>query len=387
MQQRAYAERVQGIGTTIFAEMSERAQRTGAVNLGQGFPDTDGPSEVVQAVVEALHSGHNQYAPGPGRPELRTAIADHQKRHYGLDLDPDGEVVVTTGATEAVAAALLGLVDPGDEVVALEPYYDSYVACIQMAGGVRRPVTLQAPQFRLDVERLRAAVTPKTRLVLLNSPHNPTGSVLSRAELEAVAEVAIEHDLTVVTDEVYEHLTFDDNEHIPVATLPGMAERTVTISSAGKTFSFTGWKIGWATGPSHLVGAVLAAKQFLTFTSGAPMQPAIAKALALPDQLLVELAADLQARRDQLCTGLSALGLEVFVPQGTYFVTTDVRRLGYTDGVEFCRDLPERAGVVAIPHQVFYDDVEAGRPLVRWAFCKRPEVLAEALGRLGRAFG
>jgi len=387
VQQRAYAERVQGLGTTIFAEMSERAQRTGAVNLGQGFPDTDGPSEVVQAVVEALHSGHNQYAPGPGRPELRAAIADHQKRHYGLDLDPDGEVVVTTGATEAVAAALLGLVDPGDEVVALEPYYDSYVACIQMAGGIRRPVTLQAPQFRLDVERLRAAVTPKTRLVLLNSPHNPTGSVLSRAELEAVAEVAIEHDLTVVTDEVYEHLTFDDNEHIPVATLPGMAERTVTISSAGKTFSFTGWKIGWATGPSHLVGAVLAAKQFLTFTSGAPMQPAIAKALALPDQLLVELAADLQARRDQLCTGLSALGLEVFVPQGTYFVTTDVRRLGYTDGVEFCRDLPERAGVVAIPHQVFYDDVEAGRPLVRWAFCKRPEVLAEALGRLGRAFG
>ncbi len=387
MQQRAYAERVQGLGTTIFAEMSERAQRTGAVNLGQGFPDTDGPSEVVQAVVEALHSGHNQYAPGPGRPELRAAIADHQKRHYGLDLDPDREVVVTTGATEAVAAALLGLVDPGEEVVALEPYYDSYVACIQMAGGVRRPVTLQAPQFRLDVERLRAAVTPKTRLVLLNSPHNPTGSVLSRAELEAVAEVAIEHDLTVVTDEVYEHLTFDDNEHIPVATLPGMAERTVTISSAGKTFSFTGWKIGWATGPSHLVGAVLAAKQFLTFTSGAPMQPAIAKALALPDQLLVELAADLQARRDQLCTGLSALGLEVFVPQGTYFVTTDVRRLGYTDGVEFCRDLPERAGVVAIPHQVFYDDVEAGRPLVRWAFCKRPEVLTEALGRLGRAFG
>ena len=387
MQQRAYAKRVQGLGTTIFAEMSEQAQRTGAVNLGQGFPDTDGPSEVVQAVVEALHSGHNQYAPGPGRPELRAAIADHQKRHYGLDLDPDREVVVTTGATEAVAAALLGLVDPGEEVVALEPYYDSYVACIQMAGGVRRPVTLQAPQFRLDVERLRAAVTPKTRLVLLNSPHNPTGSVLSRAELEAVAEVAIEHDLTVVTDEVYEHLTFDDNEHIPVATLPGMAERTVTISSAGKTFSFTGWKIGWATGPSHLVGAVLAAKQFLTFTSGAPMQPAIAKALALPDQLLVELAAELQARRDQLCTGLSELGLEVFVPQGTYFVTTDVRKLGYTDGVEFCRDLPERAGVVAIPHQVFYDDVEAGRPLVRWAFCKRPAVLAEALDRLGKAFG
>ncbi len=387
MQQRAYAKRVQGLGTTIFAEMSERARRTGAVNLGQGFPDTDGPSEVVQAVVEALHSGHNQYAPGPGRPELRTAIADHQKRHYGLDLDPDREVVVTTGATEAVAAALLGLVDPGDEVVALEPYYDSYVACIQMAGGVRRPVTLRAPDFRLDVDQLRAAVTDRTRLVLLNSPHNPTGSVLDRAELEAVAEVATEHDLTVVTDEVYEHLTFDDTEHIPIATLPGMAERTVTISSAGKTYSFTGWKIGWATGPSHLVGAVLAAKQFLTFTSGSPMQPAIAKALALPDQLLVELAADLQHRRDQLCSGLSALGLEVFVPQGTYFVTTDVRKLGYADGVEFCRDLPERAGVVAIPHQVFYDDVEAGRPLVRWAFCKRPEVLAEALDRLGRAFG
>ena len=387
MPEHAFARRVQGLGTTIFAEMSERARRTGAVNLGQGFPDTDGPSEIVQAVVDALHSGHNQYAPGPGIPELRTAITDHQKRHYGLELDPDREVVVTTGATEAVAAALLGLVDPGDEVVALEPYYDSYAACIQMAGGVCRPVTLRAPDFRLDVERLRAAVTDRTRLLLLNSPHNPTGSVLDRTELEAVAEVAIEHNLTVVTDEVYEHLTFDDNEHIPITTLPGMAERTVTISSAGKTFSFTGWKIGWATGPSHLVGAVLAAKQFLTFTSGAPMQPAIAKALALPDQLLVELAADLQRRRDQLCTGLSELGLEVYVPQGTYFVTTDVRKLGYTDGVEFCRDLPERAGVVAIPHQVFYDDVEAGRPLVRWAFCKRPEVLAEALDRLGKAFG
>ena len=385
--ERAYAQRVRGLGTTIFAEMSELARRTGAVNLGQGFPDTDGPPEVIAAAVQALHSGHNQYAPGPGVPALRAAIADHQRRHYGLELDPQREVVVTTGATEAVAAALLGLVDPGDEVVVLEPYYDSYVAGIQMAGGLRRPVTLRAPDFRLDIDELRAAVTPRTRLVLLNSPHNPTGTVLTRTELDAVAEVAVEHDLVVVTDEVDEHLTYDDVEHVPIATLPGMAERTVTISSAGKTFSFTGWKVGWATGPAHLVGAVLAAKQYLTFTSGAPLQPAVALALGLPDRVLVDVAVDLQRRRDLLCGGLSSLGLTVFVPAGTYFATTDVASLGYADGTAFCLDLPGRAGVVAIPQQVFYDDADAGRSLVRWAFCKRDDVLHEALDRLGRAFG
>lgn len=380
-------ERMRGYGTTVFAEITALAQATGAVNLGQGFPDTDGPPEVIEAAVQALRTCRNQYAPGPGVPELRTAIADHQRRCYGLDLDPMSEVVVTTGATEAVAAALLGLVDPGDEVVVLEPYYDSYVAGIQMAGGVRRPVTLRAPDFQLGVDALRAAITPRTRLVLLNSPHNPTGTVLTRDELSAVAELAIEHDLLVVTDEVYEHLTYDGAEHVPIATWPGMAERTVTISSAGKTFSFTGWKVGWATGPAHLVGAVAAAKQYLTFTSGAPLQPAVATALGLPDQVLVDLRVDLQRRRDLLCDGLSALGLEVFLPAGTYFATTDISPLGYPDGTAFCLDLPTRAGVVAIPHQVFYDDADAGRMLVRWAFCKRDDVLHEALDRLTRAFG
>ncbi len=323
----------------------------------------------------------NQYPPGPGQPDLRLAIAEHQKRFYGLDLDPATEVVVTTGATEAVAAALLGLVDPGEEVVALEPFYDSYSACIQLAGAVRVPVTLRAPDFRLDLDRLRAAVTDRTRLILLNTPHNPTGTVLTGTELAAVADLAVERDLLVVTDEVYEHMAYD-GEHRPIATLPGMRDRTLSISSGGKTFSFTGWKIGWATGPAPLVRAVLMAKQFLTFVSGAPFQPAIAAGLRLPDSYFDELRDALRGKRDRLCAGLAAAGFEVFVPQGTYFVTADVRPLGWDDGVAFCRDLPHRAGVVAIPHQVFYDDVEAGRPLVRFAFCKRDEVLDEALGRL-----
>jgi N-succinyldiaminopimelate aminotransferase len=384
MQRRA--QRVTGLGTTIFAEMSELAQSTGSVNLGQGFPDTDGPAEVLEQAVHALRTGHNQYAPGRGVAPLRQAVADHQRARYGIELDPEREVLVTTGATEAIAAALLGLVDPGDEVVALEPYYDSYVACIQMAGGVRRPVMLRAPDFRLDPHELRAAVTPRTRMLLINSPHNPTGTVLTRAELAVIAEVAVEHDLLVVTDEVYEHLTFGQHTHLPLATFPGMAERTVTCSSAGKTFSVTGWKVGWASGPADMIASMLTAKQFLTYTSGAPLQPAVAYALRLPSAAFDDLRRELEGKRDLLCAGLKEVGFEVYVPEGTYFTTTDVRPLGYTDGVEFCRDLPTRAGVVAIPHQVFYDDLEAGRPLVRWAFCKQDAVLLEALGRLRRAF-
>jgi N-succinyldiaminopimelate aminotransferase len=377
------ARRLDGLGTTVFAEMSALALATGSVNLGQGFPDTDGPPEVAEAAVRAIRDGVNQYPPGPGIPDLRAAIAEHQRRFYGLEVDPDTEVVVTTGATEAVAAALLGLVDPGQEVVALEPFYDSYAACIAMAGGTRVPVTLRAPDFRLDVDRLRAAVTDRTRLLLLNSPHNPTGAVLTEAELAAVAELAVERDLEVVTDEVYEHMTYGV-PHQPLATFPGMAERTLTISSAGKTFSFTGWKVGWACGPAHLVRAVLMAKQFLTYVSGAPFQPAVAVGLRLPDSYFDGLRESLRSKRDRLVQGLRAVGLEVYVPDGTYFVTADVRPLGYDDGVTFCRELPRRAGVVAIPHQVFYDDVEAGRPLVRFAFCKRDEVLDDAVSRLGR---
>lgn len=381
--------RVGGLGTTIFAEMSALARRTGAINLGQGFPDTDGPTVVIEAAVTALREGHNQYAPGIGIPELREAIAAHQQHWYGLAVDPDTEVAVTTGATEAIAAALLGLIDPGDEVIALEPYYDSYIACIQMAGGVRRPVTLRAPDFRLPLDELRAAVTPRTTAILLNSPHNPTGTVLTAEELAAIAAVAIEHDLIVISDEVYEHLTFDGIVHTPIATLPGMAERTLTISSSGKTFSLTGWKIGWATGPTALVQGMLAAKQFLTYTSGAPFQPAIAQALTLGADYFEPFVKGMTEQRDLLCGGLESVGFDVFVPQGTYFVTTDIRPLGFEDGVAFCRALPELAGVVAIPHEVFYDPstgsgqaTNPGRPLVRWAFCKRPEVLVEAIDRL-----
>ncbi len=373
--------RIAGLGTTIFAEMSALAVQTGSINLGQGFPDTDGPESIIDAATEAMRAGRNQYAPGNGVPELRAAIAAHQQRFYGLSIDPDSEVAVSTGATEAIAAAVLGLVDPGDEIIVLEPYYDSYVAVLQLAGGVRKPVTLRAPDFRLPVDELRAAVTPRTTAILLNSPHNPTGTVLNRTELEAVAAVAQEHDLVVISDEVYEHLTFGV-PHIPIATLPGMNERTLTISSSGKTFSFTGWKIGWATGPAELVAAMVAVKQFLTYTSGSPLQPAIAGALGADDSYYSSFTARMQSQRDLLCDGLASLGFGVFVPEGTYFATTDIRPLGFSDGMQFCRALPELAGVVAIPHQVFYDDIEAGKPLVRWAFCKRPEIISQALERL-----
>ncbi|WP_189957389.1 pyridoxal phosphate-dependent aminotransferase [Streptomyces alanosinicus] len=377
--------RLAEFGTTIFAEMSALAVATGSINLGQGFPDTDGPQEIREAAVRALREGRgNQYPPGPGIPELRTAIAAHQLRRYGLDCDPDTEVLVTAGATEAIAASLLALVEPGDEVVALEPYYDSYAASIAMAGGTRVPVTLRPHEgsFRLDLDELRAAVTGRTRLLLINTPHNPTGTVLTRAELTAIAELAVERDLLVVTDEVYEHLVFGDAEHVPLASFPGMRERTVTIGSAGKTFSFTGWKVGWVTAVPELVSAVRAVKQFLTYVSAGPFQYAVAEALALPDSYFEEFRRSMLARRDILAKGLTEAGFTVFRPAGTYFITTDIRPLGEKDGFAFCRALPERAGVVAIPNAVFYDDREAGAPFVRFAFCKREEVLREAAERL-----
>nr|WP_125263678.1 pyridoxal phosphate-dependent aminotransferase [Streptomyces alboflavus] len=385
--------RLAEFGTTIFAEMSALAVRTGAINLGQGFPDTDGPDEVREAAVRALRDGRgNQYPPGPGVPELRAAVAEHQARVYGLSYDPDREVLVTAGATEAIAASLLALVEPGDEVIALEPYYDSYAASIALAGGTRVPVTLRPRdgRFVLDLDELRDAVTPRTRLLLLNTPHNPTGTVLTREELAAIAELAVERDLLVVTDEVYEHLVFTDETtpaHLPLASFPGMRERTVTIGSAGKTFSFTGWKVGWVTSTPELVTAVRSAKQYLTFVASGPFQYAVAEALALPESYFTGIREDLRAKRDLLSAGLTAAGFEVYRPQGTYFITTDIRPLGDDrshggDGFAFCRALPERAGVVAIPNAVFYDHREAGAPFVRFAFCKRAEVLADAVERL-----
>ncbi|MFH9608324.1 pyridoxal phosphate-dependent aminotransferase [Streptomyces sp. NPDC017448] len=375
--------RLAAFGTTIFAEMSALAVRTGSINLGQGFPDTDGPEEIREAAVRALRAGHgNQYPPGPGVPELRAAVAAHQERFYGLSWSPETEVLVTTGATEAIAASLLALLEPGDEVIAFEPYYDSYAACIAMAGARRVPLTLRAPGFRPDLGELRSLITPRTRLLLLNTPHNPTGTVLTPDELSGIAALAVEHDLLVVTDEVYEHLVFAGAHH-PIAALPGMRGRTVSISSSGKTFSYTGWKVGWVTGDAPLVAAVRSAKQYLTFVSGGPFQYAIAEALTLPDTFFAGFRADMLRKRDLLAEGLRAAGFRVYEPQGTYFITTDIAPLGEKDAYAFCRALPERCGVAAVPNSVFYDDPEAGRSQVRFTFCKRDEVLEEAVERLG----
>ncbi|GAA1746542.1 pyridoxal phosphate-dependent aminotransferase [Luedemannella helvata] len=379
--------RMREFGTTIFAEMSALAVRTGAVNLGQGFPDTDGPPEMLDAAARALREGHNQYPPGPGIPELRAAIAGHQKRFWGLDYDPDGEILVTAGATEAIAASLLALCEPGDEVVCFEPYYDSYAAGIALAGAVRRPVTLRPGpdgRYAFDADELRAAFGPRTRLVLLNSPHNPTGKVFDRDELTLIASLCQEYDVPAVTDEVYEHVVFSDATvpHIPLATLPGMRSRTLRISSAGKTFSCTGWKVGWVSGPAPLVSAVTRVKQFLTYVNAGPLQPAVAVALGLGDEYYAGFTADLQAKRDLLAGGLVDAGFTIQRSEGTYFITADITPLGGRDGIEFCRALPDIAGVVAVPTQVFYDDKDAGRHLVRFTFCKRPEVLTEAATRL-----
>jgi N-succinyldiaminopimelate aminotransferase len=361
--------------------MSALATETGAINLGQGFPDEDGPTEVTEAAVAAIRAGENQYPPGPGIEDLRVAVAEHQARFYGLSFDPLDEVLVTAGATEAIAATVLALCDPGDEILAFEPTFDSYPAMAAIAGARLRPVTLRPPDHHADLEALEALVTDRTRLLLLNTPHNPTGKVFTTGELEGIARICVEHDLIVVTDEVYEHLVFD-GEHRPLATFPGMADRTITISSAGKTFSVTGWKIGWACGRPALITAVRTAKQFLTYVNGAPFQPAVALGLRLGDDFYAGLADVLRAKRDILCESLRAAGFEVFVPQGTYFATVDIRPVGGDDGLEFCRSLPDRCGVVAIPSSVFYEDPARGRHLVRFAFCKRTEVLTEAAERL-----
>lgn len=383
--ERAYLNpRLAEFGETIFAEMSALAVRTESINLGQGFPDTDGPDEVLDAAARALRGGMNQYPPGPGIAELRHAVAEHQQRFWGMTYDPDTEVLVTAGATEAIAASLLSLCDTGDEVVTFEPYYDSYAASIALAGATRRVVTLRPADGRYDFDpdELRAAVGPKTRLILLNTPHNPTGKVFTADELGLIAELAIEHDLLVVADEVYEHLVYEGSEHVSIATLPGMRERTVVISSGGKTFSFTGWKIGWACAPPEILVAIRTSKQFLTYVNGAPFQPAIAVGLRLGDDYYSELAAGMQAKRDRLADGLQGIGLDVYRPQGTYFVTVDIRSLGETDGRAFCLALPERAGVVAVPNVVFYDNKAEGSHMIRFAFCKKDEVLDAALVRL-----
>ena len=375
------ASRLQGFGTTIFAEMSALAVETGAINLGQGFPDSDGPREVSDAAIEAIRTGQNQYPPGMGIPDLRLAVTEHQRRFWQLEFDPQSEVLITAGATEAITAALVALCEPGDEVVTFDPSYDSYRAAAAIAGATLRVVPLEPPTYAFAPAALQGAVNPRTRLVLLNSPHNPTGKVFSREELTAVAEVCLTHDLIAVTDEVYEHLVFDSS-HVPLATLPGMAERTLTISSGGKTFSFTGWKVGWACGPADLVAAVRTVKQFLTYVNAAPFQPAMAVGLRLDDSYFEELSADLAHKRDVLCDGLAAAGLEVYRPAGTYFVTVDIRPVGEADGMQFCRALPHRCGVVAVPNMVFYETPERGRHLVRFAFCKQVQVLEEASERL-----
>jgi N-succinyldiaminopimelate aminotransferase len=371
------------IAATIFAEMSALAATTGAINLGQGFPDEDGPREVLDAAAEAIRSGANQYPPGTGIPQLRQAIAEHQHRFYGLDYDPDREVLVTAGATEALAATLLALVEPGDEIVTFEPFYDAYGALIALAGARHVTVALRAPDFAPDLDELAKAVTDRTKIILVNNPHNPTGATFDDATLSAIVELAHRHNAYIVTDEVYEHLRFE-TPHTPVASLEGASDRTISISSGGKTFSTTGWKIGWITAKPALITAILAVKQFLTYVNGAPFQPAIAVGLGLPDSFFAGVADTLRSKRDLLSRGLRSAGFDVFPSHGSYFVVADAAPLGFPDAVDFCRTLPERAGVVAIPLSAFYTSAHRGeaRSLVRFAFCKKEEVLERAAAQL-----
>ena len=372
------------VAPTIFAEMSAAAVRTGSINLGQGFPDEDGPEAVLSAARDAIAVGLNQYPPGRGFPDLLLAIAEHQQRFYGLTVDPDSEVIVTAGATEALTATLLALIDgPEDEVVVFEPYYDSYAAAVALAGARLRTVPLRTPDFQPDLDQLAAAVTDRTRIILVNDPHNPTGAVFDEEVRREVVRLAARHDAVIVTDEVYEHLTFH-TPHIPIATLPGAAERTLTISSAGKTFSTTGWKIGWVHGPAALITAVLTVKQYLTYVNGAPFQPAVAVGLRLDDAFFTDAAAALARKHAILGDGLRAAGFTVHAPQGGYFTVADATALGGTDAADFCRALPERAGVVAIPLTAFVSPAQrsAYAGLVRFAACKRIDVLEEAAARL-----
>ncbi|WP_036497908.1 pyridoxal phosphate-dependent aminotransferase [Nocardia aobensis] len=379
--------RLRPFRATIFAEMTELAVRHDAVNLGQGFPDTDGPATMLEVARTAIADGLNQYPPGRGMPILRRAIAADRKRRYGVDYDVDSQVVVTVGATEAIAAAVLGLVEADEEVVLIEPYYDSYAAVVALAGATRRTARLvpDGNGFVLDLDSLRAAITSKTRMLLLNSPHNPTGAILSRADLEAIAELAREHDLIVVSDEVYEHLVYDGNTHISISTLPGMFERTVVISSAAKTFSVTGWKIGWACGPAPLIDGLLAAKQFMSFVGGGPFQPAVAYALENEQQWVADLRDSLSDKRIRLSEALADAGFLVKRSDATYFVCADISPLSSADALVFCRELPQRLGVVAVPIEVFADDRDSWNRLVRFAFCKRDDTLDEAVRRLHAA--
>mgnify|MGYP005718969805 FL=1 len=368
-------------GETIFAEMSALAVKTGAINLGQGFPDTDGPREIAELAIAAIRDGHNQYPPGLGIKKLRDAISHHQMRFYGLEFDSETEVLVTAGATEAIAASLLAICEQGDEIITFEPYYDSYAASIALAGGVRRVITLNTPDYSFSIDDLEKLITAKTKAILLNSPHNPTGKVFTHNELSQIANLCIEHDLVAICDEVYEHLVFE-GQHIPLIQYPGMRDRTIQISSAGKTFSFTGWKIGWVCAQPALLDTVRTAKQFLTYVNGAPFQHAIAEALNLPDLYFDNFLEDMRVKRDCLSQGLEKAGLTTFTPQGTYFVTADIESLGYEDGKQFCLDLPVQCGVVAVPNVVFYDNKDLGSTLIRFAFCKRLDVLEEAVERL-----
>lgn len=368
-------------GETIFAEMSALAVKTGAINLGQGFPDTDGPREIAELAITAIRDGHNQYPPGLGIKKLRDAISHHQMRFYGLEFDSETEVLVTAGATEAIAASLLAICEQGDEIITFEPYYDSYAASIALAGGVRRVITLNTPDYSFSIDDLEKLITAKTKAILLNSPHNPTGKVFTHNELSQIANLCIEHDLVAICDEVYEHLVFE-GQHIPLIQYPGMRDRTIQISSAGKTFSFTGWKIGWVCAQPALLDTVRTAKQFLTYVNGAPFQHAIAEALNLPDHYFDNFLEDMKVKRDCLSQGLEKAGLATFTPQGTYYVTADIENLGYEDGKQFCLDLPVQCGVVAVPNVVFYDNKDLGSTLIRFAFCKRLDVLEEAVERL-----
>lgn len=386
--QQPLTNKLAGFGASIFAEMTALAVQTSSINLGQGFPDYDGPAEVLTAAQAEIAHGNNQYPPGIGQADLRAAICEHQQRFWNLSFDPDSEVLVTMGATEALAGALLGILNSGDEVVVFEPLFDTYAGCVALADGVLSPVTLR-PQsdgrYGFDPDELRRAITARTRIILLNSPHNPTGMVFNKDELQQVAQLAIEHDLIVISDEVYEHLVFDGIQHTPIASLPGMRERTITISSGGKTFNTTGWKIGWACAPAPLLHATRMAKQLFTFAGGTPFQSAIATGLRLPDSYFQHLAADLQSKRDVLMDALTVADVQPIRPEGTYFITADIRqRWPHGDALDFCRALPAECGIVAIPGSVLYDPRHSneGKHLVRFAFCKQMSTMRSASQRL-----